>query len=494
MMNRILTKLVICTALFLSACGGGGGDGLSIVGIDRIGVSNGTVTGFGSIFVNGVEFETNSAEFTIDDSPGSENGLSVGDVVVVSGSIDANGVTGTADAVFAEEAVEGPIDSIDLLNNRMVVAGQTVIVDASTSFDNNIAPATLGGLAVGNFIEVHGFIDGSQNIRATRVERKAVAGIPAGRFVQVHGLVSGLNAGNSTFSINGLTIDFSTADVNDLPGGVPANGDFVEAKGASFGAGGELIATKVEPEIPGIGDLDPADIGNLEIEGFITRFSTPQNFDVSGFPVRTVDGQTVFRFEDGTPATAADLAINVKVQVKGSVNSSGTLVADSVEIRRAAVLRITGLVDDVPTNDTFVVLGVTIRVDSETRIEDKSNADEDPFSLALMNAGDYVELRGALDVTGAGDIIAERVERDDLDTETILQGFVESVAQPMFTVLGVTVDTTNTLIFRDVNKNPISANDFFNDLDVGDLVKAKGVETSATALNANEEVEFENEM
>jgi hypothetical protein len=489
-MNKTFpTKFIMTMTLFLGACGGGG-DGLSVAGIDRLGVSNGTVSGFGSIFVNGVEFETNGAEFTVDDSPGSESSLSVGDVVIVSGTIDANGTTGTATSVFTDEAVEGPVDSIDLVNSRLVVAGQSVIVDAQTSFDDNISPADLNGLAVGNFIEISGLFDADQTIRATRIERKALAGIPAGRFVQVHGLVMGLDSANSTFAINGLTVDFSAATLDNFPGGAPSNGDFVEAKGVSFGGGGELTATKVEFEVPGIGNLDPGTIDDLEIEGFITRFVSATDFDVSGFPV-TTNGQTIFEFDNETPATAADLGLNVKVEVEGDVDASGTLVASKVEIRRATVIRITGVVDEDPTSDTFVVLGVTIRVDSQTRVEDKSSADEEPFALAQLNAGDYVEMRGAEDVNGSGDVIAARLEREDFDTDTIVQGFVESVSQPSFSILGVTVDTSGTLIFRDVGGNAISAVDFFNDLDVGDVVKAKGLESSTTLVTA-EEVEFEN--
>jgi len=104
-------------------------------------------------------------------------------------------------------------------------------------------------------------------------------------------------------------------------------------------------------------------------------------------------------------------------------------------------------------------------------------------------------MRGAEDVNGSGDVIAARLERDDLDTETIIQGFVVTVTEPTFSILGVTVDTTNTPDFRDVSNAPLtpdSAAEFFNQLQIGDLVKAKGVESSATELNANQEIKFEN--
>lgn len=495
-MNRIKLVLtaIFFTAVLISCSSGGGsaGGGSTIAGIDRLGASAGTVTGFGSIFVNGVEFETNATtQFTIDDSPGAESDLSIGDVVIVTGSIDANGTTGTADSVFFDEAVEGPIDAINLAANQMLVAGQLVLIDASTSFDDGISPAALDGLAVGNFVEVSGFPDADNNIRATRIERKAISGIPPGEQVEVHGFVTNLNA--TTFTINSLTVDYSGATIDNFPGGAITAGDFVEAKGTSFGGGGELIATKVELEAAD-GGLDLSNIDDLEIEGFITRFASAADFDVSGLPV-TTNAQTVFEFEDDTPATAADLGLNVKVEVEGDVNASGILVADKVEVKRAAVVRIAANVDSVDAaNNTFVVLGVTVRVDALTRIEDKSDADEEPFTLAGLMATNYVEMRGTTDIGGPADVLAERVEREDPDPETIIQGFVESVAQPALTILGVSVETNGQTVFRDANDVPFaSANDFFSAVGEGSVVKANGAETSATVVLATEvEIEVEN--
>ena len=45
--------------------------------------------------VNGVRYDTTSASFTINDAAGTESELSVGQVVVVQGTIDSNGTTGT---------------------------------------------------------------------------------------------------------------------------------------------------------------------------------------------------------------------------------------------------------------------------------------------------------------------------------------------------------------------------------------------------------------
>ena len=44
-------------------------------------ISSGAITGFGSVFVNGVRFETSSAAFMINGKPGTQADLRVGHVV-----------------------------------------------------------------------------------------------------------------------------------------------------------------------------------------------------------------------------------------------------------------------------------------------------------------------------------------------------------------------------------------------------------------------------
>ena len=48
-------------------------------------------------------------------------------------------------------------------------------------------------------------------------------------------------------------------------------------------------------------------------------------------------------------------------------------------------------------------------------------------------------------------------------------------------------------MYRDVNNNLISASEFFSQLTVNSLVKAKGTETSGSVISADE-VEFELEF
>ena len=418
--------------------------------------------------MNGVRYDTGSASFEIDGSVGSQSDLSVGDVVVVRGTIDENGQNATAQSVTFDDLVEGPISAIDVTASTVTVLGQTVRIDADTSFDDNISPPSIDGLSVGDIIEISGFLLADGIINATRIEAK-----PAGSEFELTGTVSNLSA--TTFEINGFAVDFSGAQLDDFPSGAIEDGQRVEAKGTTLGASGELIATRVEFKGS---DLDVNDGDQAEIEGFITRFASATDFDVEGVPVTTT-ANTVY--ENGTEA---DLALNRKVEVEGAVDANGVLVASKVELKQAGFIRIEGLVDAVDTS-SVTIFGIQIAVDANTRIEDKSDADVEPFSLANINVGDYLETRGFEDATG---VVATRVEREDFDGEVAIRGFVDSVSDPNFEILGVLIETNGATVFRDLNEQVIQAADFFSQAD-GRLVEAEGAPSNGGILA--DEVEFE---
>jgi len=424
--------LILVTAIMVMACGGGGEQ---TAGIDARGnpapvagvVSKGAITGFGSVIVNGQTFATTSATFSIDGTPGTQADLAVGDVVVIEGSIGSGGAL-VARSVSYDDTVEGTISGIDMTAATLTVLGQLVHVDAATSFDDGISPRGLDGLAVGEVIEVSGFFLADGSISATRIERKA----PGGEF-EVTGTVS--NPGATTFTINGFTVDYSAAMLVGFPGGAPENGQRVEAKGGSLGGSGELLATRVEFRSDDLGNSGDA----AEVEGFITSFASAGEFQVEGVEVVT-SGQTAY-----VNGTSGNLALNRKIEVEGVINASGVLVARLIEFKPTSELRIESLVEDVQASQ-LTVLGMTIVVNATTRFEDDSDAKLDIFNLSHVAVGDYVEIRAYED---QGTITASRLDRDEFRGDVALRGYVESVANPGFVILGVMITTDGGTTFRD---------------------------------------------
>jgi hypothetical protein len=448
----------------------------------------GAITAFGSVFVNGVRYDTADADFTIDGQPGTQANLAVGDVVLVAGSLTTGSTTlGTADEIVFDDAVEGPIGSIDAADSSFVVLGQTVRITGDTSFDDSIPLQSLAGINVGDIVEVSGFRGSDGSIQATRIERRML--VPSPPEFETTGIVSNLDSVAKRFNINALIVDYSAAMLQNFPGGAVANGNLVEVKGATLGAGGELMATRVEL----VGDRVPAEPGDrLEIEGFITRFVDATNFDVAGVRVTTTSATV---FEGGV---AADLGLDVKVEAEGSFSAGGALasralVADKIDIRRSEAVRITALVDlvSVPLS-SFVTLGITVKIDSLTRMEDKSAADIERFTIRDLVAGDYIEVRGMEFPAASGEVLAARVEREDPEARTELRGFVQVVAQPSFTILGVGVTTDSATVFRDEDDAVITAAAFFATLSPGTLVEARGIEVTDRTIVASQ-VELEDE-
>lgn len=460
----IVTSLAGLVMGLVVACGGGGGG--TFAGIDRLGVTTGTITGFGSIFVNGVRYETTGASFNIDDNPaGQISSLQPGQVVTVRWTLDDDGVTRRADDVFYDDAVEGPIaaGSIDRAAQSFVVLGQTVLVDADTSFASPLFD--LDSLADGNFVEVSGLLDDIDPgpavvlaVRATRIERKAAAGE-----LEIRGLVSARTA--DTFAINGLVVNTATFPAEiDAPNGVIRDGDFVEAKGTALNDSGQLIARKVELEDGS--DRLGEDGDEAEVEGYVTAFTNASSFSVAGIPVQS-----------SVAATGGTVALGAKVQVKGEFNASGGIIASEVEVRAGAGgspvdARIAANVDSV---DPLVVLGVTVRVDANTRLEDQSGEEVRNFRVADLRGGanpDFVEVRGIVQPDGS--ILATLLQRQEPDEQGLLRGRLATLNNPDFTLLGVTVRTDDFTSFFVDDGPDLTAPEFFGGaVATGDELKVK---------------------
>jgi hypothetical protein len=85
-----------CLAILVMACGGGGGSG---GGDSSSASSEGPISGFGSVIMNGVRWNTDSAKFDVDGLVGSQDDLDVGMVVRIEGHRRSDG-RATADRVI----------------------------------------------------------------------------------------------------------------------------------------------------------------------------------------------------------------------------------------------------------------------------------------------------------------------------------------------------------------------------------------------------------
>ncbi len=382
--------------------------------------TSGRINGFGSIFIDGVEYDTSTAQIRIDDQPATEADLRVGHVVTLTGTLNAEGKKGTAKLVTLTSDVRGDVASVDVVSNSFVVLGQTVKVTADTLFDESTQSQDLAGLKSGIKVRVSGFTSATGEVVASRVDAA-----PAGAaYVQVSGKVKNLDTTAKSFRVNKLVVDYRSATVS----GSLAEGSDATVHG-STAADGSLVATQIT-----VATDEPVAAGEKgQIEGLITTFDSTSSFVVEGQPVIT-NADTKFNLHGLT------LGTDVFVKVRGAFDKSRVLVADQVEAKPTAASVARGAVDAVSVAaGTIRILGVTAQTSPSTTFEDKGADKKRQFTLSDVRVGDYVEVRG---VAAAGEpLIASAVQRSKAEDRSYLQGVAQDVARPGFKVLGVSVMT-----------------------------------------------------
>lgn len=449
--------LLLGVFLLLTSCGGGSGGTLAEGGIGGSGISSGPITGFGSIFVNGVEYDTQSAEIFVEgDLVGTGdaivlNNLAVGQVVTVESSIP-EGALATATRVYFSDNVEGPIQAVTVIDantRELTVLGQTVIATADTEIEN----ATLGSLAVNNLVEVSGLVrDGA--IQATYIEKKSDS-FNDGDSVEVKGVVGSLNTTATTFTISGVTVNYAGADLSELDAPL-ADGATVEVKGIF--SGGVLLASRIETE----DDLYLTSTTSwLEIEGYISSVVSSAEFVLNDVRVRT----TASTLYDG--GTVADLIAGAHVEVQGSY-SGGILTASEIQFRDDVTIE--AKVDTVGA-DTLTLVGIaglTVTANALTEVDGAAG------SFPAIASGQFVKVLGNWNV-GTNTLVATKIEVESPSStiEVKIRGMLTSANSPFITLLGTTIDTTG-VSYRSASGSSLSAAQFFAQAAAGTMVSIEG--------------------
>jgi Domain of unknown function (DUF5666) len=289
------------------------------VGISGSGRSAyGGITAFGSIFVNGIEYSTSTANIVINGVPNRpESELKLGMAVRVEGSINADGKTGTATLIeYGGGDIEGTIDAAPVVSvgrGSFTVYGFKVTADANTVYEN---VSGINALVAGDAVEVSGLFNANDaSFAATRIEKRT-----AFRKVELRGSISNVTA--TTFVVGpSLVVNYSAAELRDVPPGGFANGMFVEVKATAAPVNNTLQATRISVEGS---DLANTNIPFALLEG-VTAKVTASGFEMGNQPIVT-NAQTVF-----TGASLGALPVGAKAIASGPV-VNGVMTAETVTI------------------------------------------------------------------------------------------------------------------------------------------------------------------
>ncbi len=428
----------------------------------------GDIQAFGSIILNDVEVETDNARFVIEGNTGSQDDLKQGQQVLL--LADQN--VANAASVHYRANVKGLVTAVSVTSFEfgtatLTVLGQTVRTDSTTAYSD----VSLSAVAAGQLLEVSGTLNASGEVLASFIERKTSL-----QEYKVMGRISG--ATSTTFTIGALTVDHSAATLANLSRS-PANGDIVEVKGdvAGFTAPGRLSATRVERlPVLGVGTSVQA-----RFEGFINGLRSASDFTVQGVKVIT-NGATTY-----VNGTASSPAPGVKVQVVGTSQSDGSILAQSVTIQPTEAIRAEGPAEAIDlTSRTVTVLGVRFALRALTDLEDDSDADVVPLTLADLGIGDYLEVRGYLD---GSTVVASEIARDDPVNRARLRGPVtaENAAGGTLDILSVEITgQAGVTQYQASDDTGITQAQFHDTIGVGSFVRARWNNFVSTGQVADE--------
>jgi len=442
--NRIVAFSGI--ALLLTAfagCGGSGGSDAPVTAGTPSATNQttvGQITGFGSIYVNGIEFDTAGASYEVDDAIASgDDALAVGMVVKVQGSVNAGGLTGTAFSVSYDDEVEGVVEDLAATDDpnvkTCVVMGVTVVADASsTNFDSDDSGFSFDTIAEGDVVEVSGDYGPDGRLYATYIEEQDADDDE----YEAKGIISDWDE-MDTFTLNlrnGSFLVVTLAPGAVIPPAGIANEQFVEVEGTIDDPAADpktLTAFKVELEDD---DRLDDDDNEVEVKGILNYDSDSETWFVKDIALAFGDG-TEYK-----PVSLADMiadqsAAGMTVEVEGE-KVGDVLQVEEIELEEDE-LEFKADVAGKSNGDTLTLsfgaaMGtVDVVVTSETMFRDDDAVQS--FDYDSINADDKVEIEARWGEGGA--IHASNLHLEDGSGYEI-EGPVDAVDDVSLRVLGVT--------------------------------------------------------
>ncbi len=372
---NLSASVVVLASLLLAACGSKVASDISVTssagGVSNAKLATGTITGFGSVYVDGVELEDAQAATVSEQADGTFQSkiLKLGQRVEVN-----HDASGRAERVQVNAAVIGKVSAIDTATLTLSVAQQLVTVNTDAtkgpltqfgSFDNSTY-SSLADVKVNDYLEVYGMpvydsVAKSYKVSATRIEK-----VSAITSVRVSGKMTNLNATN--FTLSGLTVNYDAKSVIVPSASVLANDQNVTVwSTAASVAQNAITAQRIRVFKANQSNSSNTDVA-IQLGGVVSNNSTAdKTFELSGTKVNASAASI-------SPAGAV-IADNSYVQVKGTVGSDGVLSAKTIKVNSAntvndfAKVRLSGVISSLVDQTSFVVRGVPVDASSTTLVK-----------------------------------------------------------------------------------------------------------------------------
>lgn len=449
----------------LAACGGEAGGGLDVAdgGIRGTGSSVGPVSGFGSVFVNGIRFDTDGLNGRVesDDGISEESELDKGMILRVDGTWHDDG-QGVASRVEYDDTLRGEIAVIQpwdpgTRTATLSIYGLIVHIDSQTVVRGKKAIE----LSSGDFVRVSAWRLPNGEFRASSVRaltNSAVGALDPEKVIELEGQVSQFNQDLQTFQLANMSVkydpdstEFRGVEISDLE-----NNAFVEVEGRFNG--NVLLAIEIDED-----DLRRYRRGedeDIEFAGPVSTAIDPATriFEINGLFVRVTDDTD---FDDGLAEN--DLAPNLLIQVEGEFLDDGTVEAEEIELREGESEVEGGVsVNEVfPDTQTFRIGGVLVQVMPQTIIIGEDDVRKNFDSLGRLHLQEVkvngIE-RGSAEAEASLEAIKVEIDNDIAGNELKLVGRLRSIQGNIFTVLGVGIEiNTSTEFDENITRDALQA-------------------------------------
>ena len=288
-------------------------------------------------------------------------------------------------------------------------------------------------------------------------------------------MVTEVDLRQKILQINQLTVEYSEADLEGFPDDQPAVGQVIFARG-SLDANDVLVATQLRL----VDDLGLDDADDVEIEGIVTQFSSPQEFILGTTPVQT-DGATTFQGIE-----ADEIFIGARLFIKGAL-FKGRLLADEVVAKDK--VNIQGQVADVTGTEIRLkgLDNLIISVSNLTKIF--GDADQ----LDEIQNGQKVKVLGY--VVAEDQVWASQMKVENKESSKVkLQGPITAINEPTIYILGVAVDTSqidDVEFEEDDDDDDDQIQDLFENIAVGQVVNARGFLSGSQVVWQSIEAEYD---
>lgn len=423
--TRVWQLGLAALALSIVAACGGGGDG---VGSNGTGVSSGTVYGFGSVIVDGLEYDDSRARVQV--AQGDAGDLPVLTETRLGQRVEVTVLDdGSVSVIEVMPVLIGRVETTNVVDGTFVVVGQKVQLVSSVNSGKQAVSVVDGAVNPGDYVEVHGVRTGSgPNVvyRATRVEN---LGVDPG-FIRV--------AGVAEVSGDTLSTNFNLGAVS-VRGPTPVRaGDqvtvFADSSGSSVTSGYDatthvlaasavkirsvLTRTSSSDYLSGVIEGVNAVDKTFMIDGVTIDYSRLESTDFEGLTLAQISSSSDFYVRMKGRYVSPTRFVGSKLQLRSGDDD----VTSPAELKGTVMKRVPAVGNPLVSftvRDTEVSLASTVTYGSNC--------------AAVISEGTFVEVKG---LVRTGGLTATRIECPAPSQNAVIErvGTVESIIGNQFTL------------------------------------------------------------